>query len=136
MAYEFLEHTGDARMRVRGGSQEELFVEAMRGMFAYMEPRIFHNNDAEADRVIRITAPDATALLIDFLGEALGLALANNELYEMVRFMKLSETALEAELYGRLVEQYDREIKAVTYHGAMVRKNADGAWETEIVFDI
>lgn len=134
MAYEFLEHAGDTRMRVSGATSEELFQEAMRGMFAYMEPRIFHNNDAEADRVIEISAPDQTTLFTDFLGQVLRLAVQNSELYEEVSFDKLTETKLGAKLYGREVNQFDREIRSVTCHGSGVRKNAAGVWEAEISF--
>jgi SHS2 domain-containing protein len=97
-----------------------------------MEPRIFHNNDAEADRIMKLAASDRATLLIDFLRAAQGLATQNNELYEGARFAKLTETELEVELYGRLVKQFDREIKAVTCHGVAVRQNATGIWEVEI----
>lgn len=133
MAYEFLEHTGGAiMMRVSGATPEELFQGALRGMLAYMEPRIFHNNDAEADRVIEVAAPDQTALLTDFLGQVLRLAVQNGELYEEVSFDKLTETELEAKLYGREVNQFDREIRSATCRGSGVRKNAAGIWEAEL----
>lgn len=134
MPYEFFENAGEKRMRASGATLEVFFAEVMRGMFAYMKPRIFHNNDAEADRVIKIAAKDAPALLADFLGATVRLALENNELYEEVRFTKLTETELEAELYGREVQQFDREAKAVTCHGSKINRNAGGAWEVEISF--
>lgn len=132
MAYEFLKNADGEIMRASGATPEELFGEALYGMMAYMEPRIFHNNDAEADRIMKLAAADRATLLIDFLRAAHGLATKNNELYEGARFAKLTETELEVELYGRLVKQFDREIKAVTCHGVAVRQNATGIWEVEI----
>ncbi|MBI5742791.1 MAG: archease [Candidatus Niyogibacteria bacterium] len=134
MPYEFLENTDGVTLRASGATPEELFSESLRGMLARMEPRIFHNNDAEADRVIEISAPDRAALLVDFLGAVLRLALENSELYEEVYFAELTETKLAARLYGREVNQFDREIKAVTAGGAGVRQNVAGVWETEIIF--
>jgi SHS2 domain-containing protein len=127
MPYEFLEHTGDAKMRASGETPEELFTEALRGMMEYLEPMVFKNNDAEADQVIKLTAPDRAALLTDFLGRALRLAQEHNELYERVNFIKLTETELTAELYGRLVQQFDRDIKTVSCSDAEGR-------EADVVF--
>lgn len=133
MPYEFLEHAGGATtMRVSGEAPEELFAESLRGMFAYMESRIFHNNDAEADRVIEISAPDRATLLTDFLGQVLRLAVQNGELYEEVSFSKLTETELDAKLYGREVNQFDREVGSATCRRSGVRENAAGVWEVEV----
>lgn len=109
MPYEFQKQ----RMHVSGGTAEELFSESLRGMMEYLEPMVSKNNDAEADQTVRLAAPDIATLLADFLGRALRLARENNELYERVSFTKLTETELTAELYGRLVEQFDRDIKTI-----------------------
>lgn len=136
MAYDFLEHTGDVRMEVSGNTPEELFTEALAGMMAFMGPHIARDNDAEAEQKISVTASDRAALLVDFLNEALRLAQEHKEFYTKTAFSRLDETALEADLYGRLVEQFDDEIKAVTYHEAEVSRTPDGKWRAKIIFDI
>ena len=39
-------------------------------------------------------------------------------------------------LSGTRINNFDEEIKAVTYHEANVIKNKKGLWETCIIFDI
>ena len=53
-----------------------------------------------------------------------------------MEFSSLTDCALEAGLEGFEVEVLAKDIKAVTYHEADVRENAEGQFETTIVFDI
>ena len=121
-------------MRVRSETLEELFTEALRGMMEYLEPMVFKNNDAEADQVIRLAAVDRTNLLADFLNEIARLAQENNELYEKVTFHKLTETELTAELYGRSVEQFEREMRTIDNHNIKISRNREEYWEAEVIF--
>ena len=51
-------------------------------------------------------------------------------------FGLIEDTRVEATLLGRRVESFDDDIKAITYHGAGFRRNGDGQYETEVIFDI
>ena len=57
-------------------------------------------------------------------------------MYDRVVFSELSDNNLRAELFGREVDSFSEDIKAVTYHGASVSKNSDGNLEIIILFDI
>ena len=57
-------------------------------------------------------------------------------MYDRVVFSELSDNNLRAELFGREVDGFSEDIKAVTYHGASVSKNSDGNLEIIILFDI
>jgi len=48
----------------------------------------------------------------------------------------LTETEIEVKVFGRKVEEFEEDIKAVTYHEAEVKKNEKGEYETMLVFDI
>lgn len=133
MSYRFLEHTGDVRMEATGATREELFTEALRGMFSYLKPKL---HEGEAKREVRVVSPDQTALLIDFLNEALRLSQTHKEAYREVKFQKLEEISLEAELHGNSVASFEDDIKAVTYHEADVRRDEKGEWIAKLVFDI
>jgi len=135
MPYSFLEHTADIRMRVTGETSEALFRDALLGMVALMSPQR-KEKGKKIKRKITIDAPDRTALLIDFLNEALVWMQTKNETYTEVKFQTLSEQNLEAELEGERAAGFRKDIKAVTYHEADVSKNFAGTWETTIVFDI
>ena len=87
-------------------------------------------------RSIKIESPDITALLVDFLSDALSLSQINREIYNKVRFVYFSETLLDAELEGVKVGSFDRDIKAVTYHEANIKELNEGAYSTLLVFDI
>ncbi len=135
MPYSFRKHTADIRMNVRGKTLEELFQDALSGMVKIMSRTRLREARA-VKREIAVEAPDATALLVDFLNEALALMHTECEAYTAVRFRSLSGRSLKAELEGYKIESFDEDIKAVTYHEADVKKNNKGEWETILIFDI
>lgn len=140
MPYEVVEHIADLKIRVWGNSLENLFREAVLIMMKLIktEPEGTPTNE----RQIEIEAPDATALLVDFLSGVLALSQTHKEVYTEVKFNKFSPSAnsvqarLKAVLRGRKVDEFDEDIKAVTYHEAEIQKNQEGKWQTFLVFDI
>jgi SHS2 domain-containing protein len=135
MAYTVLEHTADVRLLVEGGTLAELFGEALRGMMEILKAER-KEGGAETVRRIQLEAPSRTALLVDFLNEALWLAHTHRESYAGARIDTISETGVEATLRGCAAESFGADIKAVTYHEAEIRENAAGNLETMLVFDI
>ncbi len=133
MPYRRLEHTSDVRLRVTGATRAALFRDALRGVAAAMRPR---GRGAAVTRRVRLEAADGTALLVDFLSEALALMQARRESYREARFTRLSERRLEATLRGTAVEGFGEDIKAVTYHEARVAGGAAGGWATNLVLDL
>ncbi len=133
--YKFLPHTADFRMYVRAASPEELFKEALLGMMKVLKSDLEAFEDGISESV-ELKAGDMTVLLIDFLNEVLTLAQTNKEIYTDVDFEAFGETHLKANLRGARVDEFDEDIKAVTYHEADVVQNAKGEWETNLVFDI
>lgn len=135
MPYEIAAHTADLRLKVSGKNPEDLFREALRGMMSVLKDDTKHLPTA-ARQTVAVEAADRTALLIDFLSAALSRAQIRKEVYTDVQFRHFTERALEAELIGAKVSEFDDDIKAVTYHEADVRKNERGEWETALVLDI
>jgi SHS2 domain-containing protein len=123
-------------MKVRASSLEELFKEALKGMMNILRNEKLEMRNKKAMRTVTVYASDRTALLVDFLNEALSLAQIHKEIYTNVAFSTFSEIALQAALLGVKVNEFDEDIKAVTYHEADVRQNEKGEWETMLVFDI
>ncbi len=122
-------------MRAWGDTLESLFLDAAKGLMSVLR-RGVKSNKQKVKRNIKLQSADRTALLVDFLNEILSLAQTNKEIYSEVVLKKLSETEIEAELDGTPVENFDEDIKAVTYHEAEVKQNPEGQWETMLVFDI
>jgi SHS2 domain-containing protein len=122
-------------MRVAAPDLAALFLDALRGLMAVLGPRV--EGGAPVRHRISVHSADLTALLVDFLNEALALALTEREGYDEVTFFALDESgaALEAELTGRSAASFEDDVKAVTYHEANLVRSA-GGWRTLIVFDI
>lgn len=132
--YEILEHPADLKIKAFGDSKEELFLNMMLAMAENMKP-VAKKPEEKTKREIKIKSPDFSALMVDFLSEVLYLSLANMEIYSEAKIIKLDDTELEAEISGQKAERFNEDIKAVTYYGLEV-KEADGRWESTIVFDI
>lgn len=135
MPYQVLEHTADYKLRVTGHDQPELFSAALQGMMSFLKSS-WPERAKNSTRRISLSADNPTVLLIDFLSEALALSQINKEIYKKVIFSNLTEKKLIADLEGVAVDQFDDEIKAVTYHGACIHYNQEGLLETAILFDI
>jgi SHS2 domain-containing protein len=131
--YEILHHTADIRIRVTAASLEELFSDALRALMDVM-----HGAPASGDEAtepIELGSVDLTALLVDFLNEALVRAIVRRRAYTGVSFASLGETHLAATLTSVPASSFDEDVKAVTYHEAEVRRSGDG-WTTMLVLDI
>lgn len=153
--YQTLSHIADIRLRVEADNLSELFVAAIEGMNSILKAQSVKRK-AQNKIIVGIQALDVTALLIDFMNEVLYQSQTNKEIYMEVKFLEFpffaeassdaeiladmsagkSKTALKAEIYGQKVEEFDEDIKAVTYHEAEIVKNEKGNYETMIVFDI
>ncbi|MCX6759028.1 MAG: archease [Candidatus Nealsonbacteria bacterium] len=164
--YEILEHKADLKIKVKGSSKEELFLNALLGMEEGLRPETKETKE-EIKREIKIKSIDLPALLVDFLNEALYLIQVHKEIYNKIKFVKFSENEgeedksssllfaarvgeenksfsspfntareLEGELIGQKVERFGEDIKAVTYHDLDIYQKEDGTWEAVVLFDI
>lgn len=136
--YSFLPHTADLRLFVEASTHEELFRLALEGM-----NRIMHTHYEQALRNTKTTrhtlslcSSDISSLLIDFLSEVLTLSHIHKALYHTLESLSLHETALDATLLSQPIIHIEKEIKAVSYHGANVSRDTQGLFYTTIIFDI
>lgn len=143
--FEFLSHTADIQMRAYGKTKEELFCNALNGMFQSIGP---HAQGCETKngrlicpqlpekQTVDIRSTQFDLLLVDFLSEALYFSDIHNQAYFDAEIHELTDTHVRATLRGVQIERFDVvEIKAVTYHELEV-KQVDGVWQATIVFDI
>lgn len=133
--FEILEHTSELKIRAFGKTKEELFLNMMKGMALSLRPKVKSKNE-KVKRAIQVESQDIDALLVDFLSEVLYLTQVNREVYSEVNFSKFSDTELEGEISGKKAESFGEDIKAVTYHGAEMKKNKDGLYQVDIIYDI
>lgn len=138
-------HTADLQLVVYGDTKQELFSHAIVAMFQSVKPTaqgctygangLFVCPRLPVEREVIVTAPDIELLLVDFLSEALYFSDIYNEVYIAVTIKKLEDTLVEAVLRGIVIDKFEYEIKAVTYHNlAIVYHN--NQWRATVVFDI
>lgn len=132
--YELVHHIADVRLRVAAPELEELFRDAMRGMYAVMRGTPERGEHVQRTLVVEDSA-DLTSLLVDFLNEVLQRAHIGRELFSEVAFTRLDDTNVTAELTGIAPASFEEDVKAVTYHEADVRREGE-QWTTMLVFDI
>ena len=82
---------------------------------------------------LNIESPDSTALLIDFLSEALYLSDLHDEAYFDATIHEMSDTKIHATIHGVLIKGYDvSPIKGVSPHQTSM-SCGDGIWRADIV---
>ncbi len=138
--FEILPHTADVRLKVFGKTKKELFKNALLGMAEILK-KSASKSDFETrsptSNLIKVHSPDINSLLVDFLSEVLYQSQINHVLYGEAKFSKFSDNELEAEISGFEIDEFDEDIKAITYHELDIKKSpANDFFETIIIFDI
>ena len=130
------EHPCDLGLDARADSLGELFEAVAEGVARHLCPG---GVSASGRRRIRARSEDRELLLVEFLGELLGLFHRERFLPAEVRVEKITEHSVWAEVAG---EPYDParhelgpEIKAVTYHQLKVAREGD-AWVARVILDL
>lgn len=129
-------HTADVRLELEASTLEELFTVALIGMAEFIKPNACTGDNLIIKKEIFVTSIDATTLLIDFMSDVLTETHINKAIFCKVIFTELTETSVRATIFGKQVEDFDEDVKAITYHEANVKKNSAGNYTTIIVFDI
>ena len=94
------------------------------------------SNKIDVIETIHINASDYTTLLINFLSDVLSSSFIEKVVYCNIEIVEFKAYQMIVKLSGTRINNFDEEIKAVTYHEANVIKNKKGLWETCIIFDI
>jgi len=137
MKYEFINHTADLGIKVRGRTLKELFENAAWSMFDII---------TDLDKVktrklfkIKIKANDREDLLVNWMRDLLYKFNGENYLLKKFKVEKIGKFSLEGKVKGEKLDlsshTLKREIKAVTYNNPEVEKK-DKYWEAQIIFDI
>jgi len=131
--YEILEHKADLKIRAFGKTKEELFENAMIGMF---EGARYEDEGKKIKKEIKVSSQDLLSLLVDFLSEILYLSEVNHQVYYQIQFKKFTDKNIEGILLGKKLKRSGVVIKGVTYHDLDIHQKKDKTWEATILFDI
>lgn len=134
MAYEILPHTADIGIEARAPDLQQVFSEAARGLAAI----ILDAEPGGSDRTeeVRIEGADLEDTLVQFLEECLYRYETRGELVVGANLKHVSPTRAEGEVF--VVDDAEAGgpmIKAVTYHGLVVTRTANG-WMARCYLDV
>ena len=139
MDFEFIEHTADLGLRVRGKTSEDLFknyATALLNILTDYQPKKL------ISKKITLQAQSLAELLVDWLNELLSIFFADNFLpkeYNLTLSDDKGGKILQAEITGEEVDfksiELKREIKAATYHDLKVEES-DSGYVAEVIFDV
>ena len=136
--YEYIEHTADMGLQVRGKNLSELLTNAAQGLFetiAVVET-IDENNSVK----IHLTAESVEDLFVAWLDELIFQHETKEIFFKRAAVQQCSETEVSATVYGEPAN-FDKhevytEIKSVTYHQLQVVQKPDGSWFAQVIFDL
>lgn len=141
-SFEEIEHTADWAIRVRGATLSDLFANAARAMYSLVV-------DLEAlplteQRTLEIEGVSVEGMLVKWLNELLYITEMEHLAFSRFYIEALDGPGdppegpigrLLARVEGGPARELRKYIKAATYHGLSVRRDADG-YVAEIVFDV
>ena len=136
---EMFEHTADVGLRVRGADLDDLFTTAAEGLFDFIvaNRHVVRCDDWE---LISLATDSLEQLFLAWLSELIFRCETRHRLYNGFKIQIAQDgLSLEAEIGGEPIDsnrhELDHEIKAVTQHGFVLMKDADG-WVAEVILDI
>ena len=137
-AFEYIDHTGDIGIRVRGETLQELFTNAAHALLDTVA--VLDTIDPIAQFQIHVEAESVAELMVAWLDELIFRHEVDEVFFKYVEISELSETCLSACAYGEPID-FTRhvvytEIKSVTYHQLDVHQSSDGGWRAQVIFDL
>jgi len=133
--FAFISHTADIGIRVSGKNIAQVFVNAAKGLAAYLKT----GTDKKKIKVkVKIREKSYENLLVRWLNEILYLIYSKKVIFNSFKIMEITENTLLAEVSGNKImkgHSLEREIKAVTYHDVKLRR-AKNRYNTKLIFDI
>jgi len=135
--YRVFDHTADLGVEIYGKTVEELFVNAAFAIFDLMTD--LQDVKITEVRAIVTEGADWEDLLINYLREVLYLFNGEGLILSDYAIAEINSRHLMGEVRGEPFEpgrhRVKTEIKAVTYHQALIRENGEG-WVGRVVFDV
>jgi SHS2 domain-containing protein len=137
MSYEHLDIFGDAGIRARGDTLEDVFKDTALGMYDLITDT--EKVEGRSSVNIELKSHSIEGLLVGWLNELIFRFDTSGFIGKNVVVEKLVENHIVATLDGEDFDsrRHERRTlpKAATYHGLKIEKS-DGKWQAEVIFDI
>jgi SHS2 domain-containing protein len=135
--YEVFEHTADLGLRITASDLNNLFAQAGKGFFSLIVENI-EDIALKENLTIKIEGNDLEYLLFDWLNELLYISETKHLVFSEFT-VSIDDKGLSATVAGEKLDlsrhSLDHEIKAITYHGLLVKEENNG-WLAEVILDI
>jgi SHS2 domain-containing protein len=136
--FEIIDTTADIGIRAFGADWRELYANAALGMLSLITD--IESIQERLERDISVAAPDREGLLAAWLNELIFLFDTEMLLFNRFEIARLSRTQIKARCFGEKADrsrhELKRGIKSATYHKLKVKKQKDGEFWAEVIFDI
>lgn len=137
LGFELFDHTADLGIRVFTPSLAELVAVSAEALYAAIGE--LKTQGAPQTETFRFTGEDRAVLLRDYLAELLLLFERDHRMVTQARVIRFDAGRLEVSGESRAVNRskslFDREVKAVTYHGLKLEE-IEGGYLAEYIVDI
>lgn len=91
----------------------------------------------EGMREFHINPEEDIVMIVDLLSDVLVWMYVEFVVPRRIQLLDWEDAkGMHVKCTGELIESFEKEIKAVTFHDAELRKNASGNWECRLIFDI
>lgn len=131
--FEFLDHTADIKVKVKGNTLNEIFENSVKALSQYVSGN--QKIESKKGKVIEVSGEDNESLLYNFIDEILYLIDAESFIPVKATVL-LRGNNLKAELYGDSTKNYNLDhIKAATYAEMSIKKTGN-TWEAIFVLDV
>ena len=136
--FEYIDHTGDLGIRVRGKTLQDLFTNAAHALFETVA--VLDTIDPISQFQINVKAESVAELMVAWLDELNFRHEVDEVFFRCIEIVELSQTRLSAYAYGEPMDFTKHvvftEIKSVTYHQLSVCQSTDGEWKANVIFDL
>jgi protein archease len=132
--HELLEHQADIGIRAFGDSLAEAFEEAA---IALIEILGMRPSGPTQEHIVRASASDPGALLVDLLNELVLLHETERVALTNPRVLRLTDTEVEMTVeVADLAEEPEAIVKGATYHQLSIQESDDGGAVVEVYLDV
>lgn len=133
-SHEYIDHTAELQLRIRGRSPGELLAEAGRALGELLAKAASREGGTEW-RILEVRATDRDALLVDWLNELLYVADVEHLVAVDFDLIEATETSVRARARCVPVAEAPAFVKAATHHGLRICE-VPGGWEAEVILDV
>lgn len=136
LSFKLLPHTADLIIQLEATSLEELFKAAAFGLVSVLKPEDLVINKKDFEYQKELESNSINLLLVDFLSDILTLIHIRKGLVSDIEILSLTESYINYTAYFQKVDEFDRDVKAISYHNVKIILNDRNLYEAEIIIDI